>query len=204
MNSTTRVNFYSVVAKNEEDEIKIKNVLTDYVTAAISLNVLDSKLKKINEEKNEIDEKFQKQQIAYDIQLQELHIRAIEATRKIVLKYLPSVLSTNQETIVSTIPNGEIDKIVCLKEKQCLGIDDEGMERVILTFVRMHKTERLNLTVFKDEFRGTSLIRLFNEIPKTNVKTVIIAKQLNDQELQWKTWLESSLADRNFTIVVKS
>lgn len=180
-------------AQSAQDKAQLEKTNAEIAATTQKLEELEVKGTEVNSALDEVKAKIKAKEESQ-----------INEVRKLVKKCLTITFGTNEETLCKTISQQELDKIFCVREKKCIGIDDEGMERVILTFVRMHNTERVNLTVFKEEFRGTSLIRLFNEVPKTNVKTVIIAKQLNDQELQWKTWLESNLADRKFSIIVKS
>jgi hypothetical protein len=71
--------------------------------------------------------------------------------------------------------------------------------------LKSHKeTEKVDFSSFKDELRGTSLVTFLKALPETQVKTVIIAKQLAPQEQQLKISLEKSLANRGLSIIVKA
>ncbi len=208
------VNLHPVVPMQDYDKKKIADAMANYLTVSVQQNVLNNNIQKqrgvLNQARNELEEaqnqraNLQSDLIGINQNIKVIEEQRLNEKRKMINKTLSQIFGTNEQTIHTTIPQSERDKISYIREKKCLGIDDETMQNVILAFAKMHGSEKVNLTPFKDEFKGTSLVRFLSELPQTQVKTVIIAKQLTQQELEYKNWLEYSLANRGFTITIKS
>ena len=176
------VKYYAVAPMQADQQKKVTQSVLDFLIATADMKEHE---RKIEVEKKRIAEEEKNE------------------TREIINNCLRLTFGTDEQTLKDTIHQNQLDRFGCLIEKKCLTIDDEAMHHVILAFAKAHKTENLDLRPFKDEFKGTSLIRLFNELPQTDVKTVTIAKQLNDQELQWKQYLETTLTSRDFKIIIE-
>ncbi len=112
-------------------------------------------------------------------EIDEIKKKEEENKRNAVKNILPKVFNSTFEILSKHININDLDLIGCnlSKEKQCLIVDEVGMDKVIIPIIKGNSSITLaNLSLFKDEIHGRSLIKLFEAIPETNVRAVVIPK----------------------------
>ena len=109
--------------------------------------------------------------------------------RNKVKNILLTVFRVTEEVLSKAIQKLGIDlsTMQIHSTKNCLIIDDQAMDRVILPILKSIPTITvLSLDYADDEIHGNALINLFNALPSTTVQTIRIPKErvLSDREAQ--------------------
>jgi hypothetical protein len=208
-----------LVDMNEEDKQELSNLITDYVRDEIKLHKLQDQQAVIKAEKAAIDARkkaLEEKQAALGekqtaLQAKKVAIAAdrIEIKKNAVKTVLAEkVLNTTMETLCNFVSQDDLEKITCdLDDKKCLIMGEEGVDSVIIPFLKAHSSIKVvNLGFFKDEIHGNALIKLFKALPETEVNKVIIAKVrkaiMTTDELTTIALTKSALASRGFTIAL--
>jgi hypothetical protein len=206
----------------EGDKKKLKTLCTNYLTAAVKLQQFQDQQvaiekKEVAIEKKEAaleEKKLLIQQLQRDKKLEEdrlnieKEVRQLEIKRNAVKTVLSqNILRTSIDAICSFVSQADLDKIKCdLGNKECLIIAEDGMDSVLIPFLKAHDTKIVDLTIFKDEIHGNALIKLFKALPETQVTKVIISKirqsTMTTEELTTMSLTKKSLASRGFTITL--
>lgn len=107
---------------------------------------------------------------------QELVSKSTEVMKNAVKAILSkNVLKTTQDCLCNFSGN-KLENIQCDLVKKNLITDEVGMNEVIIPFIKAHKTEVVDLSLFQNEIRGKALQIFLDTITETQVQKVILSK----------------------------
>jgi hypothetical protein len=181
-------------------EASIKAQETNVQAKEASVKVKEDVLEK----KEVLKQQLQKEKkIEEDKQLENTRNAVKTGLSQSVLR-ISSELSNSISILCNSVSQANLDKIGF--DKGCLTIAEDGMESVLIPFLKSHDTKVVDLTIFKEEIHGNALINLFKALPETQVTKVIIAKVrraiMTTEELNALLSVKKALASRGFTIAL--
>ena len=192
--SEQSVQRHPTAVRKESEEKEIKELVQTYLTCSIELEILEAR-------KAQHEAEFEQ---ARNERLQ-AEREQLENSRKTVKAVLAMALKTDQQNICRMYSQSDLDSMRLIGKKRCLKIGQEGMDKVILDYLKKNPLPSIDLSCFKDEIHEGALVKFFQALPQTHVNGVVIGKSLDSEEIKAKAIAERNLANlgRTLTVILK-
>jgi|694.fasta_scaffold06320_9 hypothetical protein len=210
---------YEVAAKSKADDQEIIGLVTTYFETELQLDALKKSVAEKEQKERDLEQQerdLQKQRetllsekaAAVQVEIESQRIideskrRVLEANRTAVSKALAKIFKNTQENILSMFGPEKLDRLQI--EARKINIDSEGMDAIIVSYLKTHSLPALDLRRFN--LQGKALGRLFQALPETDVRSICLARSLSQEEVSAKENIEKKLSalGRTLRIVVKS
>jgi hypothetical protein len=168
-----------VVIQPKEQDVKTQKLVNDYLEASEKVEQLHKQAELIETFKAslEITSAAEEKRKILVAKSQNLAKSQDLLEKEAVKSILPLVLQTTPE-ILSNFAKEKLDSITCDLKNKNLITSDEGMDQVIIPFIRSQKTQTVNLVLFRDQINDKALAIFLNAVnsPENSVKKIIISK----------------------------
>lgn len=183
----------------KKDEEKIQGLVCTYFEQQLRHDFLQNRVEELGKDRQKIAEDRQKLARERDEALKiaaEARKSRTEVNRKAVNGILTRIFKVKDEYIKELFSQEKLDKLGF--ENRLITIEQEGMNDVIVAYLKNHSIQALDLRNF--DLRNGALERLFSSLPETDVSSICLSRQLSSEELNSKELAEKTLSDLGRTL----